>query len=118
MSMTDACIWAYNSAKLCPPAEGEGGHIAFGADPVGVGVDSCLHSICVQIHITIFGMTIWDTSWENLFLSYANNKDTDQPAHPRSLISVFAIRGLDSMMPDATLSIGPSLCSMTNGVWA
>ena len=30
----------------------------------------------------------WATSWENLFNPYANNKDADQPAHPRSLISV------------------------------
>ena len=27
--------------------------------------------------------TIWATSWENLFLPYANNKDADQPAHLR-----------------------------------
>ena len=33
------------------------------------------------------------------FMSYANNKDADQPAHPRSLISVFVIRCLDSMIP-------------------
>ena len=31
----------------------------------------------------------WATSWENLFLPYAYNKGTDQPAHPRSLISTF-----------------------------
>ena len=30
------------------------------------------------------------------FLSYVNNKDADQPAHPRSLISAFVIRCLDS----------------------
>ena len=30
---------------LCLPNRREGGHIAFGADPVGVGVASCLHSI-------------------------------------------------------------------------
>ena len=38
----------------------------------------------------------WATSWENLFLSYMNNKGTDQPAHPRSLISAFVVRCLDS----------------------
>ena len=32
----------------------------------------------------------------NLFLSYVNNKDTDQSAHPRSLISAFVVRCLDS----------------------
>ena len=29
---------------------------------------------------------------------YANNKGADQPAHPRSLISVFVVRCLDSVM--------------------
>ena len=31
-------------------------------------------------------------------MSYANNKGTDQPAHPRSLISAFVVRCLDSVM--------------------
>ena len=30
-------------------------------------------------------------------MPYANNKDADQPAHSRSLISVFVIRCLDSI---------------------
>ena len=37
------------------------------------------------------------TSWENLFMPYANNKDADQPAHPCSLISIFVVRCLDSI---------------------
>ena len=41
---------------------------------------------------------LWATPWENLFLLYANNKDADQPANPRSLISVFVIRCLDSVI--------------------
>ena len=40
----------------------------------------------------------WATSWENLFMPYANNKDEDHPAHPRSLISAFAVRFLDSII--------------------
>ena len=32
-------------------------------------------------------------------MSYANNKDADQPAHPHSLISAFVVRCLDSVMP-------------------
>ena len=32
------------------------------------------------------------TSWENLFLPYANKQGADQPAHPRSLISTFVVR--------------------------
>ena len=31
-------------------------------------------------------------------MSYANNKGADQPAQPRSLISAFVIRCLDSVM--------------------
>ena len=31
-------------------------------------------------------------------MSYANNKGADQPAHPRSLISTFVVRCLDSIM--------------------
>ena len=31
-------------------------------------------------------------------MSYANNKGADQPAHPRSLISAFVVRCLDSLM--------------------
>ena len=29
---------------------------------------------------------------------YANNKGADQPAHPRSLISAFGVRCLDSII--------------------
>ena len=35
----------------------------------------------------------------NLFMPYANNKGADQPAHPRSLISAFVVRCLDSTIP-------------------
>ena len=31
--------------------------------------------------------------------SDANNKGADQPAHPRSLISTFVVRYLDSIIP-------------------
>ena len=31
-------------------------------------------------------------------MSYTNNKRADQPAHPRSLISAFVVRCLDSVM--------------------
>ena len=45
-----------------------------------------------------FGSFIkWATSWESLFLPYANNKGADQPAHSRSLISVFVFCCLDSI---------------------
>ena len=31
-------------------------------------------------------------------MPYANNKGADQPVHPRSLISTFVVRCLDSMI--------------------
>ena len=31
-------------------------------------------------------------------MSYENNKDADQPEHPRSLISAFVVRCLDSII--------------------
>ena len=44
----------------------------------------------------------WDTNEPGhekmCLMSYANNKGTDQPAHPRSLISAFIVRCLDSII--------------------
>ena len=36
---------------------------------------------------------------KNYLLPYANNKDEDQPAHPRSLINAFFVRCLGSVTP-------------------
>ena len=44
------------------------------------------------------------TSFENLFYAYANKKGADQPAHPRSLISTFVVRCLDSIIPLVSIS--------------
>ena len=42
---------------------------------------------------------LYEPGHEKLCLmSYANNKGTDQPAHPRSLISAFVVRCLDSII--------------------
>ena len=46
----------------------------------------------------------WATSWENLFMPYANNKGIYQPAHPRSLISTFVARCWDSIIPLVSIS--------------
>ena len=40
----------------------------------------------------------WAGRVKTCFMSYSNNKDADQPAHPRSLISAFVIPYLDSVM--------------------
>ena len=39
-----------------------------------------------------------------MLYGYANNKDADQPAHPRSPISVFAVCCLDSIIPILDIS--------------
>ena len=47
-------------------------------------------------------------------MSYANNKGADQPAHPRSLISAFVVRCLDSVMSlvSVTKILSPMLASV------
>ena len=50
------------------------------------------------------------TSWENLFMPYVNNKGADQPALPRSLISVFVVRCLDTCWSRNFKTLA-SLCS-------
>ena len=42
--------------------------------------------------------SIWASTRENLSSVFANNKGTDQPAHPRSLISAFVIRLLEHII--------------------
>ena len=59
------------------------------------------HYICDRTSIQ--GLVIYETSFESrhenmCLISYANNKGTDQPAHPRSLISAFVVRCLDSII--------------------
>ena len=43
-------------------------------------------------------------SREKLLLLYANNKGADLLAHPRSLISTFVVRCLDSIIPLVSIS--------------
>ena len=50
----------------------------------------------------------------HLFLPYTNNKGADQPAHPRSLVSTFVVRCLDSIISiliKPKISRLASLCS-------
>ena len=61
----------------------------------------CIHTIKPG-QCTIFcslSTMIWATSWENLFMPYANNKGADQPAHWCSLISAFVVRFPGSIIP-------------------
>ena len=63
---------------------------------------SCMSSILIKILLDIISVLewychIWATSWENLFMLYANNKGADQPAHPRSRISASVVCCLESI---------------------
>ena len=56
-------------------------------------------------------------SLENLLMPYATNKDTDQPVHLRSLISIIVIHWLDSIISVVSISRISrlaSLCSWAN----
>ena len=48
-------------------------------------------------------------SWENLLMTYVNNKGADQPAHPCSLINAFVVRCLDCMIALVSISETSSL---------
>ena len=49
---------------------------------------------------------IYEPGHEKMCLmSYANNKGADQPAHPRSLISAFVVRCLDSVIHVSLVSV-------------
>ena len=56
--------------------------------------------MCVDIGISPkYEQNLIETGHEKMCLmSYANNKGADQPAHPRSLISAFVVRCLDSII--------------------
>ena len=47
---------------------------------------------------------IWASTRENLSWVFMNNKDTDQPAHPHSLISAFVIGLSESIISCLTYS--------------
>ena len=66
-------------------------HIKFFAIVFSNSFGSLAQEICKWYNLA--------TSWENLFMPYANNKGADQPAHPRGLISAFVVRCLDSIIP-------------------
>ena len=51
-------------------------------------------------------------------MPYANNKGADQPSHPRSLISAFVVRSLDSIHVMILLSISEISSLYLNSVVA
>ena len=49
--------------------------------------------------LTFYVRSMYKPGHEKMCLtSYANNRGTDQPAHPGSLISTFVVRCLDSII--------------------
>ena len=53
----------------------------------------------LQNYLAQLFIIIYEPGHEKMCLmSYANNKGADQPVHPRSLISAFVARCLDSIM--------------------
>ena len=52
----------------------------------------------VKISKQTVAHNIWGSTRENLSTVFANNKGADQPGHPRSLISAFVIRVLESII--------------------
>ena len=59
---------------------------------------SCVKCIQVSGNFSLM-LSIWATSWENLFMTYAKYKGADQPAHPCCLINAFIVDCLDSIIP-------------------
>ena len=51
------------------------------------------------VNIVLVGHVIEPRQEKTCFMLYANNKDADQPAHPHSLISIFVVHFLDSIIP-------------------
>ena len=66
-------------------------HLAFGPH-------STFHDLLQSRMVHLKCLKIWATSWEIMFMPYANNKGANQPAHPRDLISAFVVRCLDSLI--------------------
>ena len=54
--------------------------------------------ICYPLEFKLLLLLLEPGHTKTCLMPYANNKGTDQPAHPRSLISTFIVRCLDSIM--------------------
>ena len=58
--------------------------------------------VCIVLNTLSFSsiFSIFEPGHEKMcLLSYANNKGTDQPAHPRGLIGAFVVRCQERMIP-------------------
>ena len=59
----------------------------------------CFKSLRVLINSRPFVISNGPRREETCLQRFANNKDADQPAHPRSLVIAFVIRLLESSIP-------------------
>ena len=89
--------------------------------PLVPGSQKTLEKGLIHVPVVLYCFTIiWDTQWENL-MSYTNNKDADQSAHPRSLISAFVVHNLNSITPTCISAISEisriKLASVTEQAW-
>ena len=65
-----------------------------------------MYSVIISIFIFFFFIYIEPGHEKMCLTSHANNKGTDQPAHPRSLIIAFVFHCLDSIIsPDSIAEI-------------
>ena len=62
---------------------------------------STIQTYCIKLQIH---MTIGTRREKTCLRGFANNTGTDQPAHPRSLISAFDIRFLESIISKLAMS--------------
>ena len=85
-------IWGHQRVRVWQWVRGQNQNFGFSSFP--------FNHTCWPIMFKIYEVLYikWATSWENLFMPYANNKGADQPVHPCSLISTFVVPCLDSII--------------------
>ena len=67
--------------------------------PIDIKADDNSQQMAVKVrNIFYIQGLLWASTPQNLSSGVANNKGTDQPAHPRRLISAFVIRLLESII--------------------
>ena len=66
-------------------------------------------NIAACLHLSLCGLHIWPRREKTCLRGVANNKSTDQPVHPRSLISAFVIRLLEGIISRLAANKIPSV---------
>ena len=68
-------------------------------------------------HEDFLGMNIWATTWQNQQNECAPSEDSDQPGHPPSLITIFAVRMKKALVLSYPLSAQRRLWSDWTEAW-